>query len=272
LTEDGARIYFGELTSHYVVVNSQEPEFDYPDPQAEGRDVRTSYAHNRGIELSSRLRRLLLAWELGDLNLLISGQIHDQSRLLLYRQIQQRVAKVAPFLMLDSDPYVAIVDGALKWIQPAYTTASQYPYSQPAGGVNYIRNSVQIVIDSSTGDMTFYVVDAEDAIVQTLGRIFPALFTDGAEMPAAIRQQLRYPLDLFRIQAQHYRQYHVTSAEIFFLGEDFWELPIQRLRGSTQPIEPYYVTIRLPGEEAVEFVLIMPFTPRDRENTVAWLA
>ena len=272
LTEDGARIYFGELTGHYVVVNSQEPEFDYPDPQAEGRDVRTSYAHDRGIELSSRLRRLLLAWELGDLNLLISGQIHDRSRLLLHRQIQQRVSKVAPFLMLDSDPYVAIVDGSLKWIQPAYTAASQYPYSQPASGVNYIRNSLQIVIDSSTGDMTFYVVDADDAIAQTLGRIFPALFTDGAEMPTAIRQQLRYPLDMFRIQAQHYRQYHVTSAEIFFLGEDFWQLPIQRLRERTQPMEPYYVTIRLPGEEAVEFVLIMPFTPRDRENTVAWLA
>ena len=153
LSEDGARVYFGELTSHYVIVNSHEPEFDYPDPQADGRDVRTSYSHDRGIVLSSLFRRALLAWELRDLNVLISGQIHNESRLLLYRQIQERARKVAPFLRLDSDPYVAIIDGGLKWIQPAYTASSRYPYSQPDNGINYVRNSVQIVIDASTGDM-----------------------------------------------------------------------------------------------------------------------
>jgi hypothetical protein len=272
LSEDGARIYFGELTDHYVVVNSREPEFDYPDPEARGQDIRTSYGHDRGIVLSSFFRRFLLAWELGDLNLLISEQIHDESRLLLHRQIQERVRRIAPFLLLDSDPYVAVIDGQLKWIQPAYTATGLYPYSEPAGGVNYIRNSVQIVIDSSTGDMAFYLVDPADTIAQTMSAIFPGLFTSDAEMPEPVRQQLRYPLDLFRIQAQLFRSYHVTSAEIFFLGEDFWEVPVQRVRGSTRPMEPYYVTMRLPGEDAVEFVLIMPFTPRDRENTVAWLA
>lgn len=272
LTEDGARIYFGELTDHYVIVNSHEPEFDYPDPDADGRDVRTAYAHDGGIVLSSLLRRALLAWELGDLNLLISREIHNESRVLMHRQIQARVRKVAPSLRLDSDPYVAIIDGALKWIQPAYTATSRYPYSQASGGINYVRNSLQIVIDSSTGDMEFYVVDDGDAVVQTLGGIFPGLFLDGAAMPEQVRQQLRYPLDMFRVQANLYRQYHVTSAEIFFLGEDFWEIPIQRVRGSTQTMEPYYVTMRLPGEDSVEFALIMPFTPRDRENTVAWLA
>jgi uncharacterized protein len=272
LTEDGARIYFGELTRHYVVVNTNEPEFDYPDPVAEGRDVRTVYQHGRGIVLSSLARRLLLAWHLGDLNLLISGQVHDDSRLLMHRQIQTRVQKVAPFLVLDSDPYVMVIDGELKWMQPAYTVTRRYPYSEPAERINYIRNSVQIVIDSSTGDMDFYLVDPEDPIAQTMGRIFPDLFTPFTEMPDAIRQQLRYPLDKFRLQAQHYRRYHVTEAEVFFLGEDFWQIPIQRVRGRTQVMEPYYVTMRLPGEEAVEFVLIMPFTPRDRENTVAWLA
>jgi hypothetical protein len=193
---------------------------------------------------------------------------------LLRRQIQQRVQAVAPFLLLDSDPYVAVVDGALKWIQPAYTATSRYPYSEPAGGVNYLRNSVQVVIDSSTGDMEFYIVDEEDPILRTFARIFPGLFVPRGGLPEAVRQQLRYPLDMFRIQAQLYRRYHVTSAETFFLGEDFWEIPIQRGRGGTQPMEPYYVTMRLPGEatQAVEFVLIMPFTPRDRENTVAWLA
>jgi uncharacterized protein len=272
LTEDGARIYFGELTNHYVVVNTHEPEFDYPDPQAEGRDVRTVYRHDRGIALSSLPRRLLLAWELGDLNLLISGQLHAESRVLMHRQIQTRVRKVAPFLLLDSDPYTMVIDGELKWMQPAYTVSSRYPYSEPAARINYIRNSLQIVIDSSTGDMTFYVVDPEDPIARTMGRVFPDLFTPATEMPDEVRQQLRYPLDKFRLQAQHYRRYHVTDAEVFFLGEDFWQVPIQRVRGRTQVMEPYYVTMRLPGEEAVEFVLIMPFTPRDRENTVAWLA
>jgi uncharacterized membrane protein (UPF0182 family) len=273
LTEDGARLYFGELTDHYVVVNTSEPEFDYPDPQERGRDIRTSYAHPRGIQLSSIVRRLMLAWELRDLNLLISAQIHDDSRLLLYRQIQQRVARIAPFLLLDSDPYVAVIDGRLQWIQPAYTWTSHYPYSErTAGQINYIRNSVLVVIDSSTGDMTFYLTGADDPIVQTMGAVFPGFFTSDADMPDQVRQQLRYPLDMFRIQADLYRRYHVTEAEIFFLGEDFWQVPIQRVRGATQPMEPYYVTMRLPGEDAVEFVLILPFTPRDRENTVAWLA
>ena len=266
LTEDGARIYFGELTSHYVIVNSLEPEFDYPDPQAEGRDVRTSYMHERGIALSSLVRRLLLAWDLGDLNLLISGQLQDESRLLMERQIQNRVAKIAPFLDLDSDPYLMIVDGQLQWMLPAYTVTNRYPYSQPAAAVNYIRNSVQIVMDATTGDMNFYIVDEGDPIIQAWERIFPDLFTSQDEMPDAVRQQLRYPLDMFRLQTQLYRRYHVTDVEVFFTGEDFWELPIQRARGQARPMEPYYVTIRLPGEDRVEFVLIMPFTPRDRET------
>lgn len=272
LSDDGARIYFGELTRHYVIVNTRESEFDYPDPQVEGRDIRTSYEHDRGIVLSSRFRRLVLAWELGDLNLLISGQIHNDSRLLMHRQIGDRVRKIAPFLMLDSDPYPVIVDGALKWMLPAYTVAGTYPYSQPAGGINYIRGSVQIVVDASSGDMDFYRVDVQDPVALTFSRIFPRLFTPGVAMPDALRQQARYPLDLFRLQAQHYQGYHVTDAKVFFLGEDFWQIPIQRTRERTRAMEPYYVTMQLPGESRVEFVLIAPFTPRGRENTIAWLA
>ncbi|MBI4265692.1 MAG: UPF0182 family protein [Acidobacteria bacterium] len=272
LTVDGSRIYFGELTRHDVIVNTRESEFDYPDPQVEGRDIRTSYAHDRGIVLSSRVRRLLLAWELGDLNLLISSQIHNDSRLLMRRQIAQRVQRVAPFLRLDSDPYLVIADGELKWLLPAYTSASTYPYSQSAEGINYIRSSVQVVVDAGTGDMDFYLVDLEDPVALTFSRIFPELFTPGTAMPDALRQQVRYPQDLLRLQAQHYQGYHVTDAEIFFLGEDFWQLPVQRTRAHTQAMEPYYVTMRLPGEDRVEFVLIVPFTPRGRENTIAWLA
>ena len=206
LSEAGARVYFGELTSHYVIVNSREPEFDYPDPQADGRDVRTSV-------LARPRHRALVAVQAGAPGVGAArpqradlGQIHNESRLLLYRQIQERARKVAPFLRLDSDPYVAIIDGGLKWIQPAYTASSRYPYSQPDNGINYVRNSVQIVIDASTGDMDFYLVDNEDPVAQTMSRVFPGLFVPDAEMPAEVRQQIRYPLDMFRVQAGLYRQ------------------------------------------------------------------
>jgi hypothetical protein len=261
------------LTEHYVVVNSREEEFDYPDPNQAGLDIRTSYAYDRGIPLTSLFRRFVLSWELWDLNLLISGQVLDDSRLLMHRQIQERVGRIAPFLFLDSDPYIFNMNEELHWMQPAYTASRGYPYSQPSGdGVNYIRNSVQITTDARTGDIDLYLVDPEDPVAETYARIFPDLFQSAEAMPAPVRQQLRYPLDLFRVQAQHYQRYHVTDAEVFFLGEDFWEIPIQRTRTGTQTMDPYYVTMRLPGEDQVEFVLIIPFTPRERENTVAWLA
>jgi uncharacterized protein len=266
----GSRIYFGELTDHYVIVNTNVAEFDYP--VGEGGQEVTRYEEDRGIVLSNPLRRFVLSWDLADFNVLISGQIQNDSRLLLHRNIQERVAKVAPFLLLDGDPYVAIIDDRLQWIQPAYTVADTYPYSQPRGGVNYVRNSVQIVTDAITGDMSFYLVDETDPIAQTWAGIFPDLFTPDSEMPEEIRQQLRYPLDLFRIQAQHYQVYHITDPDTFFFQEDVWEIPVQTVGGRDQRMEPYYVTMSLPGEEQVEYVLILPFTPRDRPNTIAWLA
>jgi hypothetical protein len=268
ITLEGSRIYFGELTDHYVVVNSREPEFDYPEGSA---NTTTTYEPDRGIELSSFLKRFVLSWELGDYRLMISNQIHDDSRLLLHREIQGRVEKVAPFLTLDSDPYVMVIDGALKWMQPAYTVSDRYPYSEPNAGINYIRNSVQIVIDAETGDMDFYLIDENDPIAQTWAKIFPDLFTADEEMPDAIRQQLRYPLDMFTVQAQHYRTYHITDPGVFFFGEDVWSIPVGGA-GETGPMAPYYVTMRLPDSDEVEFILILPFSPRDRENTVGWLA
>jgi uncharacterized membrane protein (UPF0182 family) len=274
LTVDGSRIYFGEITDQYVIVNSNEPEFDYPlgDGNAE-----TSYAPDRGIELSSFARKLALSWELGDTNILISSQINSDSKLLIHRNIQERIDKVAPFLLLDRDPYMVILDGKIKWIQSAYSTSSRYPYSQPRGDVNYIRDSVKIVMDAVTGDLTFYLIEPNDPVISTWAQIFPNLFTADEEMPDAIREHLRYPLDMFSLQSSLYLKYHITDPDVFFIGEDFWNIPTERFFQQEQPVEPYYVLMTLPSAdpeavEELEFALIMPFTPRNRQNTVAWLA
>ena len=270
------RIYFGELTRQYVIVHSSEPEFDYP---LGNGNASTAYPEDRGIRLDSTLRRAMLAWELGDANILISGQITDDSRLLMHRQIQRRVAKIAPFLVLDSDPYIAVVDGHLIWMLSAYTTSTQVPYAQPSGilgAVNYVRNSVQITVDAQTGDMHLYLIDAQDPVAATWAGIFPGLFEADSAIPAAVRGQMRYPLDLFKIQSQLYLRYHITDPSVFFIGEDVWNIPTEKKDTKEQPIEPYYVTMALPDERSgggrTEFVLIMPFTPRNRQNTVAWLA
>ena len=274
----GARIYFGERTSQYVVVHSSEPEFDYP---LGSGNASTSYPEERGILLNSFLRRAMLAWELGDWNLMISGQITGDSRLLMNRQIQQRVRKVAPFLLLDSDPYAVVIEGRVVWMQSAYTTSTEFPYSQPSGllgRVNYARNSVQITIDAQTGELHFYQIDAQDPVIATWSRVFPGLFQPGDAIPAAVRAHMRYPLDLFKLQSQLYLRYHITDPSVFFIGEDVWNIPTEKRAAKEQPIEPYYVTMVLPDEQRAtgtsraEFVLIMPFTPRSRQNTVAWLA
>ena len=278
ITEAGARIYFGEKTDQYVVGRSSEPEFDYP---LGNGNAATSYPEDRGIQLNSTLRRAMLAWELGDANLLISGQITSESRLLMDRQIQQRVRKVAPFLLLDSDPYMVVIDGRIMWLQSAYTTSTRFPYAQPSGllgEVNYVRSSVQITIDAQTGDMHFYLLDSQDPIAKTWSRIFPGLFEPNDAIPAAVRAHMRYPLDLFKLQSQLYLRYHITDPSVFFIGEDVWNIPAETKNNKLQAIEPYYVTMVLPDEQRAagvdraEFVLIMPFTPRNRQNTVAWLA
>ena len=269
ISPDGARIYFGELTSQYVIVNTSEDEFDFPVGES---FEPTNYKPDRGIRLSNILRRFTLAWDLGDTNVLISGRIGSGSRLLMNRSLRDRISEVTPFLTLDSDPYLVVQDQQLLWIQDAYTTSGRFPYSQPAGSINYIRNSVKITVDAITGDMTFYLVDEEDPIVRTWAKVFPDLFTPFDEMPAFIRSHLRYPEDLFRLQAERYLKYHITNPDVFFIGEDIWNIPTEKFRQQEQPVDPYYVIMTLPGEEREEFVLILPFTPRNKQNTIAWLA
>ncbi len=264
------QIYFGEKTSDYVIVKTDTQEFDYPSGDA---NVYGRYEGEGGVSLDGFFRRLFYAWEFGDLNILISGELNPESRVLYYRSIQERVNHLAPFLKLDSDPYLVVIDGRLFWIQDTYTTTDRYPYSEPiGGGLNYIRNSVKAVIDAYEGSVTFYVTDPEDALIRTYQAIFPDLFVSAEQMPDSLRVHLRYPEDMFNIQASVYRSYHMRDARVFYNKEDLWAVPREVYAGNEQAVEPYYVIMRLPDEEKEEFLLMLPFTPVNKNNTIGWLA
>jgi len=264
------QIYYGEKTNDYVIVKTNTQEFDYP---MGDENVYGHYQGEGGVSLDSLTRRLVYAWQLGDFNILISGELTPESRVLYYRNIRERVNHLAPFLALDSDPYLVIMEGRLFWIQDAYTTTNRYPYSQPfSGGINYIRNSVKAVIDAYNGSVTFYVTDSDDALIRTYQSIFPELFTPAEQMPESLRVHLRYPESMFNIQASVYQTYHMRDARVFYNKEDLWSVPSEVYFGSEQPMEPYYVTMRLPDEEKEEFLLMLPFTPANKNNTIGWLA
>ncbi len=263
-------IYYGEKTNDYVIVNTNVEEFDYPKGDT---NVYTKYADESGIKLNSFIRKLAFAWELADINIIISGELTPESQLLYRRNIQQRVQLIAPFLKLDSDPYIVIDEGKLFWVQDAYTVSDKYPYSQPAsGGINYVRNSVKVVTSAYDGSITFYLIDPEDAVVNTYAAIFPALFTPIEEMPASLRAHLRYPQDLFQIQFSVYQTYHMQDPRVFYNKEDLWTVPSETYADAEQIMEPYYIIMRLPGEEREEFLLMLPFTPPRKDNMITWLA
>ncbi len=272
------RIYYGEATDAYVIANSSTEEFDYPlsgeESSGEADQATTRYSGDGGIELGGLFRRLAFAWSFGDANILISGSIDGDSRILFRRLIQDRVTELAPFLALDQDPYVVIGrDGRLYWIQDAYTVTDRYPYSQPHGaGHNYVRNSVKVVIDAYHGSVDLYIVDDSDPIIQVWADIFPDLFKSTAEFPGDLKEHWRYPQDYFQIQADQYLTYHIESARGLFNREDLWAIPQELLRQAEIAVEPYYVTLRLPDQEEPEFLLILPFTPRNRLNSIAWMA
>jgi uncharacterized membrane protein (UPF0182 family) len=265
------RIYFGEKTDDYVIVNAAAEEFDYPKGE---QNVSTSYAGKDGVELGSWLRRAVFAWSFRDVNLLISGNLRRESRILFRRSIATRISTIAPFLLLDRDPYVVVSGGRLYWIQDAYTTAETYPYSEPvqASRLNYIRNSVKVVIDAYDGTVTFYAVDEKEPVLAAYARIFPGLFRPFAEMPADLRRHVRYPEGLFLVQAEIYRTYHMTNPDVFYNKEDLWSFPTEETGGARSVVEPYYVIMKLPGGAREEFILMQPMTPSNRSNMVAWLA
>jgi len=273
-------IYFGELTNTDVYVKTRQQEFDYPQGQTNSL---TSYEGNGGILLGGFLRRALIAFDRGDLTKVpFSDDINPQSRLLMRRNVRERVAALAPFLTYDSDPYIVVGDGGrLFWIMDAFTTSDSYPYSihYTVGDnfINYMRNSVKVVIDAYDGTTTFYVFDSQDPIISVYRRIFPALFRDAAAMPPALRKHVRYPELLLKLQAAVYGLYHMTDPQVFYNREDLWTVASevgmdQSGQQRTQAMEPNFVLMRLPGETALEFVEILPFTPANRNNLIGWIA
>ena len=269
-------IYFGELTDTDVYVKTRQREFDYPEGQ---NNNLTSYQGTGGIALGGFLRRVILAIDRGDLGKLpFSDDVNAQSRLLMRRNIRERVATLAPFLTFDQDPYMVVGDdGRLSWIMDAFTTSDNYPYSTHYNlgddSVNYMRNSVKVVVDAYNGTTTFYVFDPEDPILATYRRIFPALFKDASAMPADLRRHVRYPEALFKLQSQVYGLYHMTNPEVFFNREDLWTVATQSNgQESAQPMEPNFVLMKLPGGAGEEFVEILPFTPANRNNLIGWIA
>jgi len=273
-------IYFGELTDTDVYVKTHQQEFDYPQGQTNNL---TSYQGTGGIVLGGFLRRVMLSIDRGDLGKLpFSDDVNAQSRLLMRRNVRERVAAIAPFLTFEQDPYIVIGDnGRLFWMMDAFTTSDNYPYSthynlgdQP---VNYMRNSVKVVIDAYNGTTTFYAFDNQDSILAAYRRIFPNLFKDASEMPSVLRKHVRYPESLFKLQSEVYGLYHMTNPEVFFNREDLWTVATETSLDSegnqvVGPMQPNFVLMKLPGEAGVEFVEILPFTPANRNNLIGWIA
>jgi hypothetical protein len=265
------RIYYGEESNTYVIVKGTVPEFDYP----KGQDnVYAAYEGTGGVPIGGVLRRMLFAQYFNDVNLLLTDYVTRGSRIMIRRNIRERVRTIAPFLGLDHDPYLVISEGRLFWIQDAYTTSSYFPSAEPAQDrdLNYIRNSVKIVIDAYNGTVEFYLMDPGDPIAATYQRIFPSLFKPFAAMPADLKKHIRYPEDLFLVQARVYQTYHMKTAEVFYNREDQWQFPRQPGSDGIAMMSPYYIIMRLPGEPHAEFFLMVPMVPSRRDNMIAWLA
>jgi hypothetical protein len=262
-------IYFGELSNDHVFVKTATQEFDYPRGDA---NVFGTYQGGGGVSVGTFLRRLLFAIRFRSPDTLFSPNLTAESRVLLYRRISERVQRIAPFLVYDTDPYLAISNGRLVWIQDAYTVSSRYPYSTPsAGGINYIRNAVKVTVDAYDGTVVFHLVDTEDPIAATLGRVFPELFQPLSDMPEDLRQRLRYPTGIFALQAAMFATFHMTNPATFYNREDQWDVPALGEGVGAAPMTPYYTIMKLPGETAPEYIQMLPYTPRQKDNLAAWM-
>jgi uncharacterized membrane protein (UPF0182 family) len=272
-------IYFGEIADWPVYVKTRQKEFNYPEGETNNY---TTYEGSGGIQMGSLLRRLLIAWTLGDITKVpFSDDITADSVLLMRRNIRERVSEVAPFLMFDQDPYIVVgADGGLYWMIDGFTNSDRYPYSRHINvqnqSLNYIRNSVKTVVDAYNGTVHFYVFDSADPILQAYRKIFPQLFTDAKEMPDFLRSHVRYPELLFGVQARIYSVYHVENEQVFYSREDNWTIAqqgrAQQGQGAADTIEPFFVQMRFPGDTQQEFVSILPFTPTNRNNLIGWIA
>ena len=267
-------IYYGRTMPGYRIVNTGTKEFDYP----EGNDnVYNSYAGTGGVKLDSFWRKALFAWTQQDINILLTTYITPSSRIQIWRDVQQRISKIAPFLSLDTNPYPVLSEGKLYWIQDAYTTSNQFPYASPhrAGfgqNLNYIRNSVKAVVNMYDGTVSFYVMDPKDPILSAYGRAFPGVFKSLDTLSADLKTHLRYPQDLFAIQADDYRSFHMTDPQVFYNKEDLWVAPNETYDGQQTAMQPYYSLMKLPGSNTLEYLLMTPFTPQNRGNMISWMA
>ena len=263
-------LYFGELSNDYVIVRTRTREFHYPRGE---ENVFSQYSGAGGLALESLGRRIIFALRFGAYQIAFNDDITGESRILFHRNIAERVNEIAPFLTFDRDPYLVVAEGRLFWMSDAYTTSDRYPYSTPAGTrLNYIRNSVKIVIDAYNGTTTFYAADAADPVLRTYANVFPNMFKTLDDMPPALRAHIRYPEDLFAVQASVYATYHMTDPAVFYNREDQWEVPaIDDTTDAQAAMQPYYTIMRLPGEPDAEFIQMLPFTPRRKDNLAAWL-
>jgi uncharacterized protein len=299
LTITQPSIYYGQSMSGYRIVATGIKEFDYP----KGNDnVYTSYAGKGGIPLDSFWKKLLFAWNKADVNILLTSYLRPESRIQIHRDVRERVGEIAPFLRLDNDPYAVLSEGKLYWIQDAYTVSNYFPYSSPertiqnlgaritgagrdpdAGGIeprstaafdglNYIRNSVKVVVDMYDGSVRFFVMDPKDPVLAVYRQAFPGVFNDLSELSADLKLHLRYPEDLFGVQADQYRTFHMTDPQVFYNREDLWTAPMEKYAGQAQPMEPYYILTKLPGSNQLEYLLMTPFTPQNRDNMISWMA
>jgi hypothetical protein len=272
---DRPEIYYGEKTTEYILVNTSTQEFDYPKGD---KNVYTNYQGKGGVLISSFMRRLLFAIEFQDPQILFTTYLTPESRIMFNRRIKSRVTAIAPFLSYDTDPYMVVSGGRLYWIQDAYTASNMYPYSKRfktpfrKKELNYIRNSVKVIIDAYDGHVAYYMIDTKDPILKTYSKVYPALFKPLDEMPADLKKHLRYPNDLFEIQVQTYAKYHMQDVQVFYNQEDLWEPPDEIYGDNRQMMKPYYIIIKLPGEVKEEFLLMLPYTPSKKDNMIGWLA
>jgi uncharacterized membrane protein (UPF0182 family) len=274
LTISQPAIYYGESMPGYRIVATGVKEFDYPKGN---QNVYTSYAGTGGIPLDSLWKRLLFGWTQTDVNILFTSYLQPQSRIQIWRNVQQRVQQIAPFLQLDQDPYAVVSDGKQYWIQDAYTVSDHFPYSSPhpgavEDGLNYIRNSVKVVVDMYNGTVRFYVMDPNDPVLAVYRHAFPEVFMDLNQLSANLKAHLRYPEDLFSIQADQYRTFHMTDPQVYYNREDQWVLPNETYAGTVAPMKPYYILMKLPGSDTLEYLMMTPFTPQKRNNMISWLA
>lgn len=281
LDVDNPAIYYGERTPHYRIVPAGAPgdslELDYP---RSGENVYTRYSGDGGVNVGSFWKQLLFSYFMGDFNILLTDYIQDDSQIQFWNRVRERVRRVAPFLKFDRDPYMVHGDDRQYWILDAYTSSTSFPYSEPIRdqqgyeGTRYIRNSVKVVVDAFDGDVSFYVADPDDPIIQMYQEVFPDLFQPLDEMPETLQNHIRYPQDLFEMQVERYRRYHQTQPQVFYNNEDLWTRPQEQYAGRQQRMEPYYILTDLPGQDAagLEFMLMMPMTPDGRDNMISWMA